>query len=152
MWTLLALALLFALGGSAMVAWAVWGEALMRRRRLASTLAQVDTPQEAAEETETVSLEDLDRAETITRIIESRPWSETLQLELLRAGWVMRPSEFAAYTALAALALASLAMVIYRSVPMGFGALPLACAASWTLLKSNQSRRNNALSAQLPDA
>ena len=100
MWILIALALVFALAGSAMVAWAVWGETLMRRRRLADTIAQVDGPQDAVEETEAIGVDDLDRAETITRLIESRPWSETLQLELLRAGWVIRPSEFVAYTAL----------------------------------------------------
>jgi len=152
MWILIALALVFALAGSAMVAWAVWGETLMRRRRLADTIAQVDGPQDAVEETEAIGVDDLDRAETITRLIESRPWSETLQLELLRAGWVIRPSEFVAYTALAALVLASFAMVIYHSVPMGLGAAPVACAASWMLLKSRQSRRNAALSAQLPEA
>ena len=79
------------------------------------------------------------------------PWFERLQLEILGAGWLLRPSEFVYVSALAALGTSAVLLLATRNTGMGvlglFGAL-----IPWMLMKSKQSARSKALSSQIPDA
>ena len=79
-------------------------------------------------------------------------WFESLQLEILRAGWLLRPSEFVAISSLAALGSAALLMLLSKSAVLGLVGAGLGGALPWMMLKSKQQLRSKSISAQLPDA
>jgi tight adherence protein B len=119
--------------------------------RLAATMRQVGPVGEIPGPPGEEPWETLDRASSISRLTRNLPWLEALQIQLLRAGWVLRPSEYIAFSSLAALILAGVLMLLTNWVWIVFPGLLVGYAGSWLLLKSRQASRNRALSAQLPD-
>jgi tight adherence protein B len=93
-----------------------------------------------------------DRAATLSQLLSGMAWFESLQLQILQAGWLLRPSEFVAISALGALGLAALLMVVSKSLFLGLIGAGAGAAVPWMMLKSRQAARSKALSAQLPDA
>lgn len=145
---------LFVLTSSVCVGMLVWAAAAEmstdRHRRFEATMQQV-APTEAPRLAMATEWDVADRATTVSKFIERMPWTERLQLQLLRAGWVMRPSEFLAYTAIGSAALAGVLMLLLKSIlalPIG---LLAGCAVTYVHLKSTQAKRNHAISNQLPD-
>ena len=79
------------------------------------------------------------------------PWFERLQLEILGAGWLLRPSEFVYVSALAALGGSAALLLLTRNTVLGILGL-CAAAGPWMLMRSKQSARSKQLSSQIPDA
>lgn len=130
--------------------WAIWLLEPPRQSRLATALDGVGTPDDSGPPGEE-PWETVDRAASITRMIARLPWVDKLQIQLLRAGWMLKPSEFIAFSALGALALSSLLMLATHSNWMAIPGFAVACTLVWIVLRSRQISRNRALSAQLPD-
>ena len=93
-----------------------------------------------------------DRAAVLSQLLSGMAWFESLQLQILQAGWLLRPSEFVAICALGALGLAALLMALTKLIFMGVVGAGIGAAVPWMMLKSRQALRSKALSAQLPDA
>ncbi len=93
-----------------------------------------------------------DRAPLLSSVLRATSLWEELQMELLRAGVLLRPSELVAVVALAALVGAAVGLLVLRQVAggillgLGFAALP------WVLVKIRQAKRTRDLANQLPDA
>ena len=79
------------------------------------------------------------------------PWFERLQLEILGAGWLLRPSEFVYISMGAALGGCALMLLLTRSTVLGIIGLAGA-VVPWMVMKSRQAQRSKQLSAQIPDA
>lgn len=93
-----------------------------------------------------------DRAATVGQLLAGLPWFDALQLEILRAGWLLRPSEFVALSTLAGLSVAGAMMLVTMQTGMGVVGLLMGAVVPWGIMKSKQAQRERALSAQIPDA
>lgn len=93
-----------------------------------------------------------DRATTVTRLLEQLNWIDNLQLEILRTGWLLRPSEFVVLCTFASVGLAELLLVLTRSAFIAMAGLVLGVVLCWGVLRSRQAARVRALSDQLPEA
>lgn len=96
--------------------------------------------------------EGADLTEGVSRLTRQLALLDRLQIQLLRAGWVVRPSEFLIFASLGAVAAAALLMFVSRSWWMGIPGLLVGYGSAWVMLQSRQTARNRTLSAQLPDA
>ena len=93
-----------------------------------------------------------DRAPLITLLLRRTSIWDALQLEILRAGWLLRPSELVAIIAGAGLIGAALGLGATQQWTMILFGLAIGSAIPWIALKLRQSARAKALSAQIPDA
>ena len=93
-----------------------------------------------------------DRATGLSHLLGGMQWFEALQLQILQAGWLLRPSEFVAISVLGGLGVAALLMVLSKSLFLGAVGAGVGGAVPWMMLKSRQAARSKALSAELPDA
>jgi tight adherence protein B len=136
---------------ASMLAWGILASAgLDVRSRFDVTMQQIAGPAPSVAPP-TLEWEAPDRATAVSKLIAHMGWAERLQLQLLRAGWVMRPSEFLVYTSMGAIALGAAVLILLHSfllVPLGF---VVAYIGAYALLVSAQSHRNQMISAQLPD-
>ncbi len=94
----------------------------------------------------------VDRAPLITTLLQATPIWETLQLEILRAGWLLRPSELVAIVAGSSLLGAAVGLITSGRAPMSIVGLAIGAAVPWTMLKVRQSARARALNSQIPEA
>ncbi len=120
-----------------------------RQQRLAQISAHRQEPTIA---TGQKSATRTDRLPLLARLLEGTALADNLQLELLRAGWLLRPSEMVGLMIAAATFGYAIGALVFRSQ---WGALlitPLCAALAWGIMKAQQQRRQKALSAQIPDA
>lgn len=150
MWVLPMISGIFAAASLTMFIWAVLLAEPKSEVRLAAAMEEVSAVPYMAPPGEE-PWETADRAAGIARMIKGLPWVDHLQIQLLRAGWMIKPSEFIAFTALGALAVALLLMLATHSNWMAIPGLLIAYCVVWLVLKSRQISRNRALSTQLPD-
>ncbi len=132
--------------------WVWWAPRLRSHMRLAAAARAAAPPVSAKARNRQEWAEPSDRASTLASILSGLPWFESLQVEILQAGWLLRPSEFVALSALGGLGIAALLMLLTKSVVLGLMGAAVGGAVPWMLLKSRQATRSKTLSAQLPDA
>jgi tight adherence protein B len=92
-----------------------------------------------------------DAVPVLTQALQNTPLWQNLQIELIRADWLLRPSEFVALCAGAAAGVMGLAWLIFHSLGMGLALGVCVAALPYSLLKSQQQKRLKMLSLQLPD-
>ena len=152
MWVIAVGAALLGVGATGLLLWIWWAPRLRSHMRLVAagrddsgtvSVPARDRPEWAAPS---------DRASTVSHLLRGLPWFEALQLEILQAGWLLRPSEFVAISVLGGMGAAAVLMVLTKSVFGGLIGGGLGGAIPWMMLKSKQAGRSKALSAQLPDA
>lgn len=149
---LVVLAGLMGLAAVGILVWSWWAPRIAGRARLAG-LRTPPGPGRKAPGSQPLSVQaPRDHAATLSQLLRGYSWYEALQVELLRAGWLLRPSEFVALSALLALFGAAVLMLLTRSLPMGILIAAVGAALPYMLMKSKQAQRNKNLSAQLPDA
>ena len=136
------------LGGSSLAAivWLIADSGDRGRQRLAE-LERPAQPMAPAVTSQTPGVRD-DPVPSITKLLGGTRAMEALQMELIRAGWMLRPSEFIAMCLGAAADAARLARwgATARHTP---GVSPRPCP---TWFPSKQQKRLKAISGQLPDA
>jgi len=133
------------------VIWTVYQGQGRSHQRLAAISA--DTAAEPlARPSGHLSIRSADLAPVISSILRRTAMWERLQLEILRAGWLLRPSELVSMIVGAGLVGALAVMVVSHNWFSGIMAMVIAAAIPWVALKMFQSRRAKALSAQIPDA
>jgi tight adherence protein B len=143
---------IFALGSVAVavVVWAMVGSGEKGRRRLAALGA---TDGGGAEVSVAPGGVRSDAVPSLSRVLDGTPFAQQLQLELIRAGWLLRASEFVALCvgvgAVACAVGALLTHSLAQGMVLGGGA---AAAVPYMVLKSRQQRRAKMLTQQLPDA
>ncbi len=94
----------------------------------------------------------VDRAPILTRVLEGTSVWEELQMEILRAGVLLKPSELVAMIILAALAGSVIGLVLGHGPFGAIGGGLLGAALPWIWIKARQAKRLRDLTAQLPDA
>jgi len=150
MWLIAVGAGLLGVGAIGTLLWIWWAPRLRSQLRLAAAARRaVALPgKKRSPEWQTAR----DRAATVGQLLEGLPWFETLQLEMLRAGWLLRPSEFVALTALTGLLTAGGLMLLTKQTAMGVVGVLIGAVIPWAIMKSKQTQREKALSTQIPDA
>jgi tight adherence protein B len=93
-----------------------------------------------------------DSAPTLTHLLQNSAWAQNLQLQIIRAGWLLRSGEYIAITLGAAVACTGLAWLLSHNLVMGCVVGGMTALVPNSMLKSQQQRRIKTLSAQLPDA
>jgi tight adherence protein B len=131
------------------VVWALVATGDRGRQRLA-TLGAAEAP--GVEVVSTTPGVRTDAAPHITRVLEHSEWAQQLQIDLIRAGWLLRPSEFVALCVGAGSVACALGALVSRSLLQGIILGGVAAAAPYMTLKSRQQRRAKMISQQLPDA
>ncbi len=139
---------LLAVATGAAVYWVV-GTASRGHRRLA-TLGGTETAAKPIGQAEWHGV--TDRAPLITTLLQGTSIWETLQLEILRAGWLLRPSELAAIVAGSGLLGAAVGVVTSGRMSVGVLGLGIGAAVPWMMLKVRQYARARALNSQIPEA
>ncbi|HEY3396536.1 MAG TPA: type II secretion system F family protein [Armatimonadota bacterium] len=147
-------AAILGVGAIGTLVWMWWSPRLHSQMRLASaTLPSAGTvsalpTREKQKEWEVVS----DRAALVSQLLHGLPWFDALQLGILQAGWLLRPSEFVAMLILSGLTMAAVLMLLTKSVVLGMVGLGFGAAIPHMVMKSKQAYRNKSLSSQIPDA
>ena len=93
-----------------------------------------------------------DLAPTLTTALERARLLGNLQIDLLRAGLLLRPSEFAAISVGTGAVVACIVAILSKTMITALFVGAIAVGAPYMWMKSRQSKRTRALSAQLPDA
>ncbi len=93
-----------------------------------------------------------DRAPIITSLLQRTEIQNALQLQILRAGWLLRPSELIAMIVGAAVLGALIGLGASQRWPVGVLGAGIGAAIPWMMLKTRQSSRAKSLNAQLPEA
>jgi tight adherence protein B len=93
-----------------------------------------------------------DRAPSVTRLLGRSDVRHRLQPEILRAGWLLRPSEFIAISALVAMGCGAVVALLSRSLVMALAGITIGACIPPVVMSSRQKQRDRALSRQLPDA
>ena len=88
----------------------------------------------------------------LTQTLQNTALWQELQLHLIRAGWMLRPSELVAICIGAGLVGTALGAMITKSIALGAIVGLVALAAPRIIMGSIQQTRMKTLSAQLPDA
>jgi len=141
--------LLLAVAGAAL-AYLVSAGARAGQKRLASIAVQ-DTPkQPAVVKTDWPSIRD--RAPIITRLLRRTEIEDALQLQILRAGWLLRPSELVAIIAGVGMLGALIGLGASERWPIGVLGAGIGAAIPWVMLRARQASRAKALNAQIPEA
>jgi tight adherence protein B len=93
-----------------------------------------------------------DRAPVFSSFLRGTSMWEELQMEILRAGLLLRPSELVAFTMLAMLIGAAAGLVIFHHIAGGVLGACAGVALPWVVIKVKQAKRTRDLATQLPDA
>lgn len=143
---------ILALGSVAVgvVVWSLVASSDRSRRRLA-TLGATDAGGTEVVVTQTGGVRN-DAVPSLTRLLEGTPWAQRLQLELIRAGWLVRPSEFLALCIGSGAVACAVGALLTHSLAQGMILAGVVAAAPYLVLKSRQQRRSKMLTEQLPDA
>lgn len=128
--------------------WLFAGSSNASRDRLAALApAQVVSQQGARD--------DGPRADTVpalTQALRETDWWHDMQLQLIRGGWMLRPSEFVAISAGLGLVATGIFALILHNILQALVLGAVIALVPNALLKSNQQKRLAALTAQVPDA
>ncbi len=147
---LLAGAVLFLVATGGAIAYLLSAGARAGQKRL-SSIAVEDTPNRpVVVKTDWPSLRD--RAPIITSLLQQTAIEDALQLQILRAGWLLRPSELIAMITGAGMLGALIGLGTSQHWPVAVLGAGLGAAIPWVMLKTRQSSRAKALNAQLPEA
>ena len=119
-------------------------------KRLSSMAVQDVPEQPAAPKTDWPGVRD--RAPIITSLLQRTAIQNALQLEILRAGWLLRPSELIVIIAGAGVLGALIGLGAGQRWPVGMLGAVIGAAIPWIMLKTRQSYRAKALNAQIPEA
>ena len=119
------------------------------RQRLASIGAGAGATESASDAVPGIRS---DAAPIFTSIFADTAWYHSLQLQLIRGGWLLRPSEFIAMCVGVGIVVAALTTLATQTVPLGVLAGAGVAMAPYSMLKSRQQKRRRMLSLQLPDA
>jgi len=140
--------LLLAVAGGA-IAYLASARARGDHKRL-SSIAVHDAPrQSAAPRTDWPSVRD--RAPIITSLLRRTEIQNALQLEILRAGWLLRPSELIAIIGGAGMLGALIGLGASQRWPVAVLGAGIGAVIPWVMLKTRQSSRAKALTAQIPE-
>lgn len=120
-----------------------------RALQLGSAASSKETAQRAASRPLAGTM---DRLPLLTALLQNTSWWEETQLELLRAGLLLKPSELLAGMLLTAVVGAGVGYVVFRSVLSALLFAMLGGAVPWIWVKVKQAKRNRDLLSQLPDA
>ncbi len=147
---LLASAIAFLVVTGVAIAYLISVGARTGHKRLASIAVQNVPERSAAPQTSWPGIRD--HAPIITNLLRRTEIQNALQIEILRAGWLLRPSELIAIIAGAGLfgaliGLGASQRWLVAVLGAGIGAL-----IPWIMLKTRQSSRAKALTAQIPEA
>jgi tight adherence protein B len=124
----------------------------VRRRRLAEVKDGRPTMPDMTVSTRTRKKADIDPAPLLSGFLQNSATGKQLQLAILRAGLVWRPSEFAAMTGAAALIGYLVGFLAgHANIPLGLLLAALAAIAPYIYLKAKHGQRQRRLSAQIPD-
>lgn len=127
-----------------------------RERRPADRALALGKPASAKEAAERAATRPfvgtVDRLPLFTALLQNTPWWEEIQLELLRAGILLRPSELLAGMLLTAALGAGLGYAVFRSILSALLFMLIGGAVPWIWVKVKQAKRNRDLVSQLPDA
>lgn len=136
-------------GAVGAVLWILLGSSDSSRGRLASM-----TPQDsgAAGAAPKAARYKGDAVPLITQVFESAPWWNDLQLQLIRGGWMLRPSEFIGMSLGAAILATGIGVLLFKSVGQGVFLGIAAAAIPYAMMKSRQQKRLRMLTSQVPDA
>lgn len=93
-----------------------------------------------------------DRAPLITILLQETSVWDALQLQILQAGWLLRPSELIALIVGSGLVGAAVGIGLGQRWIMGGLGLVLGIAIPWATLKAKQATRAKALNTQIPDS
>lgn len=93
-----------------------------------------------------------DAVPMLTQALQATSLWQDLQLQLIRAGWMLRPSEFIALCGGAGIGGLGLGWLVLRSLGQGIVLGVLGTAVPYVLLKSRQQRRLKMLTSQTPNA
>ncbi len=141
--------LLLAVTGAA-IAYLISARLGTGHKRLSSIAAQ-DTPEQpTASKTDWPSVRD--RAPIITTLLQRSEIQNALQLEILRAGWLLRPSELIAIIAGTGMLGALIGLGASQRWLVAVLGAGIGAAIPWVMLKTRQSLRAKALTAQIPEA
>jgi tight adherence protein B len=144
------LAVVLVLGGVLVLVLAGMSPGGRKQERLAQMTAQRQAGPTIA--TQRVFAGSMDRAPAITNMMRGTQLWTSMQFEILRAGWLLRPSELVALMLAGALGGFAVGLFVLRASWGGFILAPLGLALPWMMMKVRQGRRQKGLSAQLPDA
>jgi tight adherence protein B len=94
----------------------------------------------------------VDRLPLVTSLLQTTRWWEETQLELLRAGVLLKPSELVGITAGTTALGGLLGLLVFHSFGSGLIFAALGAAIPWISVKVKQAKRARDLLAQLPEA
>jgi len=141
--------LLLAVAGGA-IAYLFSAGARTSQKRLSSIAVQDVPDQSPAPKTDWPGVRD--RAPIITSLLRRTEFQNALQLEILRAGWLLRPSELIALIAGAGMLGALIGLAASQRWPVAILGAGIGAVIPWMMLKTRQSSRAKSLNAQLPEA
>lgn len=96
--------------------------------------------------------EDPDPAPMLTGLLQQTPMGKKLQVELLRAGLLLRPSEFLIIALIVMVTAATIGFVVGAHVIFGIIFAVVGAWAPFLFMRSKQGYRQRQLSGQIPDA
>jgi len=124
----------------------------IRHRRLAELKAGRPVQPQMTPSAKQDKKPDIDPAPLVSGLLQNSAFGKRLQLEILKAGLMWRPSEFMMLCAGGAVGGYIIGMLSGRgSIPMGAMIGIVGLLAPYVYLKAKQSRRQVRLSAQIPD-
>jgi len=147
---LLAGAVLLAVVTGGAIVYLISVRARTGQKRLSSIAVQDVPEQPTAPRTDWPGVRD--RAPIITSLLQRTEIQNALQIEILRAGWLLRPSELIAMIVGAAVLGALIGLGASQRWPVGVLGAGIGAAIPWVMLKTRQSSRAKSLNAQLPEA
>jgi len=142
------LIVLFGAGTVGALIWLLAGSSSSGRDRLAA----LAPAQSTSEESGTTVGPRADAVPALTRALQETDWWQDMQLQLIRGGWMLRPSEFVAISAGIGLVATGLLALVLDNVMQGLVLGAVVAMVPYAVLKSNQQKRLAALTAQVPDA
>ncbi len=141
--------LLLVVGGGA-IAYLISRSVGIGQRRLSNIAVQDIPEQPVATSTDWSGVRD--HAPLITSLLQRTEIQNALQLQILRAGWLLRPSELIAITTGAGVLGALIGLGASQRWLVAVLGAGIGTVIPWVMLKTRQSSRAKALNAQIPEA
>ena len=143
---------LLAMAAVGIIIWLAWTRKTRIRQRMTAMSSDTDSASSSVPSSQDIVAGTSDRAPLISSILRYTSLWERLQLEILRAGWLLRPSELVSIMGALGFVAAGGALLTQRGWIMAVAMAAFASTIPWWILKARQSQRSKALSAQIPDA
>lgn len=129
--------------------WVLATSAARGRQRLAALAA---SESQTASPVPQVSGVRPDVVPVLTSFLQGTALWQELQLQLIRAGLMLRPSEFVALSLLGALVVTGASWLLFRQLASGLFLGAVAAVLPYVYMKARQGKRVRDLASQLPDA